>query len=62
MKRTSPKNKPELMLKRKLQLVRTTIRELTPAQLEQVNGGGPEEEEYAPGCSNPYTRQQSMYD
>ncbi|HWU87525.1 MAG TPA: class I lanthipeptide [Kofleriaceae bacterium] len=42
MKRTSNKDKPELLLKRRLQLVRTTIRELTPAQLEQVNGGNGE--------------------
>jgi len=27
------------MLKRRLELVRTTVRELTPTQLEQVNGG-----------------------
>jgi len=54
MKRTSPKNKPELMLKRKLQLVRTTIRELTPSQLSHVNGGYGEEEEYAPSCVYPY--------
>jgi hypothetical protein len=49
MKRTSLKDKPEL--KRRLQLVRTTIRELTPAQLAQAGGGG--ELEYAPtaNCS-----------
>ncbi len=35
MKRTS-KN---LKLKRPLELVRTTVRELSSAQLEQVNGG-----------------------
>lgn len=50
MKRTSPKNKPELMLKRKLQLVRTTIRELIPAQLEQVHGGN-EEYNFPSACS-----------
>jgi hypothetical protein len=38
MKRTSMKNK-QLKLKRRLELVRTTVRELTPAQLGQVNGG-----------------------
>lgn len=53
MKRTSMKNKPELKLKRTLQLVRTTIRELTPTQLAHVNGGY---EEYAPSCARiPYT-------
>jgi hypothetical protein len=35
MKRTSVKTK----LKQRLALVRTTVRELTPGQLEQVNGG-----------------------
>jgi hypothetical protein len=35
MKRTS-KN---LKLKRRLELVRTTVRELSPASLEQVHGG-----------------------
>ena len=38
MKRTSMKNK-QLKLKRRLELVRTTVRELTPAQLGQINGG-----------------------
>jgi len=38
MKRTSMKNK-QLELKRRLALVRTTIRELTPVQLGRVNGG-----------------------
>jgi hypothetical protein len=38
MKRTGRK-KPKLTLKRRLELVRTTIRDLTPTQLEQVNGG-----------------------
>jgi hypothetical protein len=36
MKRTTTK----LTLKRRLELIRTTVRELTPAQLEQVQGGG----------------------
>jgi hypothetical protein len=55
MKRTSAKNKPELKLKRTLQLVRTTIRELSPSQLEQVNGGN---EEYAPSqCSYTFISQ-----
>ncbi len=35
MKRTN-KN---LKLKRRLELVRTTVRELSPAQIEQVHGG-----------------------
>jgi len=41
MKRTGAKdkNKRDLKLKRRLELVRTTIRELTPAQLDHVNGG-----------------------
>lgn len=38
MKRTSA-NKSELKLKRRLSFVRTTVRELTPAELEAVNGG-----------------------
>jgi hypothetical protein len=37
MKRTT-----KLKLKRRLELVRTTVRELTPAQLDQVNGGNTE--------------------
>jgi hypothetical protein len=41
MKRTSMKNK-QLKLKRRLELVRTIVRELTPAQLGQVNGGDQE--------------------
>lgn len=52
MKRTSAKNK-QLTLKRRLELVRTTIRELTPVELEKVNGGG---EEPIPGGCLPYTR------
>jgi hypothetical protein len=39
MKRTSKKNQREQALERRLQLVRTTIRQLTPAQLARVNGG-----------------------
>ena len=41
MKRT----KVNLKLKRQLELVRTTIRQLTPPELRRVNGGG--EEEYS---------------
>jgi hypothetical protein len=55
MKRTSANNKPGLKLKRKLQLVRTTIRELTPSQLEQVNGGYEESPPNPEGsCVYPY--------
>lgn len=43
MKRTVLKNKKALKLERRLALVRTTIRELRPSQLEQVNGGDTEE-------------------
>jgi hypothetical protein len=42
MKRTVIKNKKALKLERRLALVRTTIRELRPNQLEQVNGGDTE--------------------
>jgi hypothetical protein len=38
MKRTTLKNKRGLKLERRLELVRTTIRELTPLQLERANG------------------------
>lgn len=38
MKRTNTK----LQLKHRLELVRTTVRELTPTQLQQVQGGGEE--------------------
>lgn len=43
MKRTSTKNKNALKLERRLALVRTTIRELRPNQLEEVIGGDTEE-------------------
>jgi hypothetical protein len=39
MKRTNRKNQKELKLERRLALVRTTIRDLSPTQLAQVNGG-----------------------
>jgi hypothetical protein len=52
MKRTSTKNKKELKLERRLALVRTTIRDLTPNQLEQANGGY---EEGPTTCSIWYT-------
>jgi len=39
MKRIGKKTKSGLKLKRRLDLVRTTIRDLTPMQLQQVNGG-----------------------
>lgn len=44
MKRTNVK----LTLKRRLELVRTTVRELTPAQLARVNGGDGAGEAYGP--------------
>jgi hypothetical protein len=47
MKRTGLKNKQELKLKRRLELVRNTIRELTPTELERVNGGNEEPGEEA---------------
>ncbi len=43
MKRTGAMKKLELKVKRRLELVRTTIRELTPTQLGQVNGGETED-------------------
>jgi hypothetical protein len=39
MKRTGIKNQREQKLERRLELVRTTIRELTPTELQQVQGG-----------------------
>lgn len=39
MKRTNTKNRKELKLQQRLALVRTTIRDLSPSQLGQVNGG-----------------------
>lgn len=39
MKRTNKKNQKELKLERRLALVRSTIRDLSPNQLEQVHGG-----------------------
>jgi hypothetical protein len=39
MKKTNTKNQNGLKLERRLALVRTTIRELNPNQLEEVNGG-----------------------
>lgn len=39
MKQANTKNTKELKLQKRLALVRTTIRELNPNQLEQVNGG-----------------------
>jgi hypothetical protein len=39
MKRTSAKDKRERKLKLRLDLVRTTVRVLTPTELENVNGG-----------------------
>lgn len=42
MKPTTTKMKQELKIKQRLELVRARIRELTPDQLTQANGGGPE--------------------
>jgi hypothetical protein len=39
MKKTNTKNQNGLKLERRLALVRTTIRELNPNQLEEANGG-----------------------
>jgi hypothetical protein len=39
MKPTNKKNQKELKLERRLALLRTTIRDLSPNQLTQVNGG-----------------------
>jgi hypothetical protein len=55
MKRNSPKTKRDLKLKRRLELVRTTIRELTPTQLGQVNGGTETVLDAPSGCIRPYT-------
>jgi hypothetical protein len=38
MKRTDVRKKRELKLKQRLELVRTTVRELTPSQLDQIKG------------------------
>lgn len=51
MRRTL-KNKREISLKRQLEFVRTTVRELTPAQLGHIKGGtetaGADEEPWCP--------------
>jgi hypothetical protein len=39
MKRTNAKDRRDLKLKQRLALVRTTVRVLTPTELEHVNGG-----------------------
>ncbi len=39
MKRTNAKDKRDLKLKQRLELVRTTVRVLTPTELEHINGG-----------------------
>ena len=53
MKPTNANLKQELNIKRRLELVRTRIRELTPEQLQRANGGvvidGP------PTCAPLYT-------
>ena len=59
MKKTNT-SKSSLQLKRKLQLVRTTIRELTPEQLQEINAGNPSGVPAnglgAPSCVMPYTQ------
>ena len=58
MKKTNT-SKSSLQLKRKLQLVRTTLRELTPEQLLQINGGdrsGIPNAAAEPSCIRPYTQ------
>jgi hypothetical protein len=52
MKRTSTKDKKELKLARRLELVRTTIRQFKPKELTQINGGSESPE---PGCPPRYT-------
>lgn len=56
MKKTGVKQQQKSGLKRRLELVRSTIRELTPTQLGYINGGtettqdptGGEEEPFCP--------------
>ena len=57
MKPTNTKNQKELKLLRRLEVVRTTIRELSPSQLGDVNGGSAiaYTVEWPPACSNIYT-------
>ena len=57
MKRIGKETKSGLKLKRKLALVHTTIRDLTPMQLQQVNGGTDTTfvTFTCPPCSNVYT-------
>jgi hypothetical protein len=49
MKRTSRKNKRERGLARGLELVRITVRELTPTQMGQIQGGDGEPWTCIPG-------------
>lgn len=42
MKPTKTNLKQELKIQRRLELVRTRIRELTPAELSEAHGGGTE--------------------
>jgi hypothetical protein len=57
MKRNGTKDKRERELERRLDLVRTTVRVLTPTELDQVNGGTTSPKNAAgTGCSFwPYT-------
>jgi hypothetical protein len=52
MKRTNAKDRRDLKLKQRLALVRTTVRVLTPTELEHVNGGTQEPAQDVPitGC------------
>jgi hypothetical protein len=57
MKRTNVKNSGELKLKRRLELVRTTVRVLSPIELKLVEGGmdqaGTAEEPFCPPLYSP---------
>jgi hypothetical protein len=53
MKPLQSKGKLELELGRQLKMVRTTVRELTPTQLQDAGGGIPTE--CCPSCTDPWT-------
>jgi len=55
MKQANSKNEASLKLDRRLMLVRTTIRELNPAQLQEVNGGWGANAMVFPTCSEVMT-------
>ena len=52
MKRTNAKDRRDLKLKQRLALVRTTVRVLTPTELEHINGGTevPQKDVEITGC------------